>query len=87
MHVAAVHDNGALSVGNAVADRAEWPASWPIPKELADYNRPAALSAAAFQPANLLPDYQYAIITGSNLAGNFQPLLNEKISRGLSARS
>ncbi len=75
----------ALQVRNNADDRARVAALVDNPQALASYD--AVASAQASQqiasPLAGTPDYQYVIITSSSLASSFQPLLNEKLSRGL----
>jgi len=81
---AAVADEGALGVRNSEADRAAVAELVDNPAALDDYAVPESPSGVS----PLLPGggpYEYVIITSNALAGSFQPLVNQKISRGLTA--
>ena len=78
----------ALDVRNNAEDRARVAALVDNPAALASYDAaPAQASVSSNElivsPLNGTPDYAYVIITSSSLASSFQPLLNEKLSRGL----
>lgn len=77
-----------LDVRQLPADRARVAALVDNPAALAAYDDagPAANGGNAElpQPGDL-PGYEYVIITNNSLSASFQPLLNQKLAKGLSA--
>ncbi|MFH1918930.1 MAG: C25 family cysteine peptidase, partial [Planctomycetota bacterium] len=83
--VGAAEDGGNVSVRGSEADHLRVAALVDNPEALSDYPLPAATSGGESPMLPAAGQYDYVIVTSSALEASFQPLVNQKIARGLTA--